>query len=247
MAPCWRSDLALQELRDELELAQIRHHAGQFERGLDVALLDRALHELRRGHRRGGRVDCREQRAAFRLQLDGIAWRSRRATLPIWPFSLLIVPSAAMLSLTSVAPTWMRATVPIEQRVAAVVHDAAGRREREMPGTGEPRAGRGLDREITVAGDGEIERIPGLRQRARLTVAIGRSVGGVGERLASPPASALPPSRTRKSLKIMRPARKPGVAALAMLVAVTSIARAARRGGTGRSWWRSPWRASECC
>ena len=66
--------------------------------------------------------------------------------LPIWPFSLEMVPSAAIVTLGVGGGELELLAGGVEQRVALLVHHRAVGAEDEMAGAGQPRAAPGRAR-----------------------------------------------------------------------------------------------------
>ena len=144
---------------------------------------------------------------------------------PSWPFSLLSVPSPDTCSAVSAAATrnWLPGRV--EQRVAVRIRHRAIRLQLEPTGAGQHRPSLALHGEEARPRDRQVERI-GRVQSAAPPPARGRSHGPACRPAPARPATeSVPVCRLSQSANRVRPVLKPGVSALARLLAVTSIAR----------------------
>ena len=103
--------------------------------------------------------------------------------LPSWPFSLVTAPSPVMVIWVSPGAIWIGLPATSSNALPAsspIVPFGSGPNRAIARQT---RAASGCDREISAIAQGQIERIAGLRQRARLRIPPCRAILRVGDLL----------------------------------------------------------------
>ncbi len=217
--------LGLDELADELELPQ--RHPSSASSPAPAARWSPRSHPARcraTPPASVGEPDA-EQRVALGRELHRIGRRAPRRSLPSWPFSLDTVPSPAMVICVSVGDSWIGWPLVSSSGIAGAVGQRAVGHQAEAPVAGQPRAARRADGEIAVAGDAQ-GRTDCRCGSACRRAARARSRGPACRRwCARRAADRCRVWRLSQSLNCTRSALKPGVLALAMLSAITSMAR----------------------